>query len=308
MRLRVIDLDRSMVAQPPLAERVDDGRALCIDLRDLAPSLRLVASGRAMWGFLSRVQAAGLPPGTGPEVTFYGSGDFHHLTAALLMRLDRPVTVVHLDNHPDWTMFPRTFNCGAWVNRALELATVTKVITIGPCSHDLSWPELKAANLSAIASGRLEVYPWRHRPSRVIGRYSGAPGSPQRDGKLVWRNVGGADWPGFLNDLPTRIDTRDIWITLDKDVLSTDEAVTNWDQGDMTVAQVIDLVRMLAGRFRIAGMDVCGDYSPSKFRDPYRMALAALDLGSRRIPTTAAWALNPYANARLLALFDEVLP
>ena len=227
MRLRVIDLDGSVSVQPPLAARIENGQGLRLDLRQLAPSLRLVASGRAVLRFLSQVQAAGPAPGSGPEITFYGSGDFHHLTTALLMRLDRPVTVIHLDNHPDWTSFPATFNCGAWVNRALELATVAKVITIGPCSHDLRWPQMKAGNLAAIVNGRLEIYPWHHPPSRVIGRYSDMASATHRYGKLVWRNVGGAEWSSFLSDLPQRIGTSDIWITLDKDVLSTEESATN---------------------------------------------------------------------------------
>lgn len=134
------------------------------------------------------------------------------------------------------------------------------------------------------------------------------PGLAHRYGKLVWRNVGDASWPEFLHDLPKRIGTRDIWVTVDKDVLSTDEAVTNWDQGEMTMAHVTEVFRTLADRFHIAGIDVCGDYSRPAFRDPYRLALAALDIADRRRQQPTAAAVNAQANARLLALFDQVVP
>ncbi|MEQ1890881.1 MAG: arginase, partial [Alphaproteobacteria bacterium] len=63
-----------------------------------------------------------------PRLCFMGSGDFHHVTAMLLeLTLEKqsePVTVIHFDNHPDWCRFPRTFNCGGWVNLALALPHV----------------------------------------------------------------------------------------------------------------------------------------------------------------------------------------
>lgn len=306
MRLRVLDLDGSVAAQPPLLARVADVTAHGVDLRDLAPRLRLTASRSAIRAFLERLEQV-MDGGRGPEVIFYGSGDFHHLTAAFLMRRITPITVIHLDNHPDWVTFPATFNCGAWVNRALENANVAKVITIGPCSDDLAWPQLKGANLAAIAARRLEVYPWRHPPSRLV------PGLPRPRGllamghRLHWRTVGGDAWAGFVTDLSRRIPTRDVWITIDKDVFASDEAVTNWDQGEMRLAHAIALVRALAERHAVVGVDVCGDYSPPQFSDPWRRTLAFLDRSCRPPVSRPHQGLNAEANARLLGLFDDVL-
>src|SRR5436305_1028103 len=133
MRIILADLDGSLPGQAPLAERVSDGRASLVDLSGLAPSLRIVARRKTLEQF---VRAIGLNE-AGTEVVFYGSGDFHHLTAGLLLRHDRPLTVIHFDNHPDWVLYPRTFNCGAWVNRALDMAHVRHLVTLGPCSDDL---------------------------------------------------------------------------------------------------------------------------------------------------------------------------
>ena len=49
-----------------------------------------------------------------------------------------------------------------------------------------------------------------------------------------------------------------IYISLDKDVLSEDEAATDWDQGDMKLSELLDIMRVLQ-EHRLLGVDVCGE-------------------------------------------------
>ncbi len=49
-----------------------------------------------------------------------------------------------------------------------------------------------------------------------------------------------------------------IYISLDKDVLSEDEAATDWDQGDMKLLELLDIMRVLQ-EHRLLGVDVCGE-------------------------------------------------
>jgi len=307
LRLQVINLDGSVAGQEPLRRRIDTGEASCIDAADLAARLRIVASRGAVAGLLERL-AAGGRDGGGPPVYFYGSGDFHHLTALFLRTVSAPVTVVHFDNHPDWVRFPATVNCGAWVNRALELPQVRKVVTIGPCSDDLVRPEWQFANLRAVEAGRMALFPWRHAPSRVWRRYNSAASFRQEGGHLHWRNLAEEDWSGFLDELMTAIPTEAVWLTIDKDVLGRDEAVTNWDQGQLKLAHLIAAIeRLAAGRF-VVGVDVCGDWSEPRFSDPFRAALAFFDHPPRLRPTAEDLAINARANAALVDCFSRVLP
>ncbi|MQT14851.1 hypothetical protein [Segnochrobactrum spirostomi] len=112
---------------------------------------------------------------------------------------------------------------------------------------------------------------------------------------------------GFLDDLSRRIPTHDVWITLDKDVFAPADAVTNWDQGEMRLAHAAALIRTVASRHAVVGVDVCGDYSPPRFTDPWRRTLAFLDRSCRPPVTRPHHGLNADTNARLLRLFDEVL-
>ena len=50
-----------------------------------------------------------------------------------------------------------------------------------------------------------------------------------------------------------------LYISIDKDVLSADELNTNWDQGDMSVEELTDILRELFAARDILAVDVCGE-------------------------------------------------
>ena len=54
------------------------------------------------------------------------------------------------------------------------------------------------------------------------------------------------------NDLP-------LYISIDKDVLSTEFAVTDWDQGNMTIDELLEDLKILFKNHKILGVDICGD-------------------------------------------------
>jgi len=283
MHLRILDIDSSLSAQAGLAT------AARLDWRDLAQGLRL-------WGTSSALaEARGRLPAFQPgELSFIGSGDFHHLAALLIERAPMPLTLVHFDNHPDWVRLPPAWHCGSWINRVLERPQIAKVVTLGPCSDDLDWPQLKGGNWPALMSGRLELYPWRHAPSRLLLRPA-----------YRWTELSGLDDPAaFLDQLFAGLPTQDVWVSIDKDVLAPQQAATNWDQGGMSLEFLESALRLLAGRRRIVGADVCGDYSPARFVSPWKRLSARMDHPTAPQDDPA---LNDAANRRLIALFDQLL-
>ena len=304
MRLRVLDLDGALINQPYLAGLIETGEAERVDARDLEQRLRILASRRAFRTLGERLGEG--DAGDEPEVLFFGSGDFHHLTALFIALHAEPLAIVHFDNHPDWVRYP-TINCGSWVNMALRSAHVAKVVTIGPCSDDLQNPEWKFANLPAMREGRLAVYPWRSVPTRLWGAPVSTPSTTTGDGRLTWRNLAGESWSDFLDELATSLPAPALWITIDKDVLRPDEAVTNWDQGEMVLDQIIAALKRLASSFRIVGIDVCGDYSRPRLKDPLRAFLSWSDHPELPPPGQDDLAVNNRTNARLVAAFREVL-
>lgn len=54
------------------------------------------------------------------------------------------------------------------------------------------------------------------------------------------------------------------YLSIDKDVMSWDHVRTNWDQGDMTLRELKDLIIKISNNYDIIGADVCGGLTESK--------------------------------------------
>ena len=306
--LNILDLDHSLTQQAPIKDRLHDGRAIRLDLLALGPVLRLWSTETNYQRFAGHLGHRARPMGDRPEIFFVGSGDYHHLTPALLCDLQEPVTLIHFDNHPDWVHFAPRRHCGSWVNRALKLPHVKRIITLGPCSDDLQSPQLKGGNLGALKRGDLQLFPWRHPPSKVWGKIGDGPGHRQVDGHLHWHNLADVDWPAFLAQLVASLPTKAVWITIDKDVLASEDAATNWDQGGMRLSHLLDAIRALAANSRVLGIDVCGEFAPPAFSNPLKRWEAKSDQPPAERWSEADIARNAETNAALIALFEELFP
>ncbi len=306
--LNILDLDHSLTAQPAIRDRLHDGRAIRMDLLNLGPRLRLWSTERTYRRFAEQLSFRARPTGNRPEIYFVGSGDYHHLTPAFLTELPEPVTLIHFDNHPDWVHFAPRRHCGSWVNRALKLPNIKRIITLGPCSDDLQSPQLKGGNLGALKRGNLQMFPWVHPPSKVWGQIGDGPGHQQIDDHLHWRNLADLDWSVFLDSLLASLPTRAVWITIDKDVLASEDAATNWDQGGMRLTHLLAAVRALAKGKRVLGIDVCGEFAAPAFSNPLKRWEAKSDQ-----PPAERWSeddlqRNAQTNAALIELFEELFP
>ena len=66
---------------------------------------------------------------------------------------------------------------------------------------------------------------------------------------------------GVGEEIPTADIPRDlpVYISIDKDVLSTEFALTDWDQGDMTISTMLKMLEEISVNRHILGVDICGD-------------------------------------------------
>src|SRR6185312_4599800 len=107
----VLDIDGSVGELP---------NRLVLPLAEWQEAIRFGCSLATMRRFRTLLDAQ-LPAHYG--TVFTGSGDFHHLSWPLIVRL-KPATaiqVVVLDNHPDNMRFPFGVHCGSWVRRVAAL-------------------------------------------------------------------------------------------------------------------------------------------------------------------------------------------
>ncbi len=269
MQLLLLHLDDALELQPDFVRACMRTGARQIHAEDHGLMVRLWGHQTAidaLDGCLSRQMVGDQKQ---PHLCFMGSGDFHHvsalLVAAALENNPGPATLIHFDNHPDWVHFGNGMHCGSWINRALQHPGLEKIVTIGVCSDDLTNPERKGANLSLLQQGQLELYPYSHAPSRVRKNYGSGASYEQKNGVLSWKTISEIGEDNFIGQLLSRIKTEAVYLTIDKDVLVHDDAITNWDQGRMRLPYVLSLITEISKRHRIIGADVTGDYSTPSY-------------------------------------------
>lgn len=306
--LNILDLDHSLTAQEAVTRRLENGQARRLDLLDLGPKLRLWSTERTYRRFSERLGQRPAHNGPQPEIFFVGSGDYHHLTPAFLANLKEPVSLIHFDNHPDWVRLAPRRHCGSWVNRALQMPHIQRIVTLGPCSEDLDSPQLRGGNLGALRQGKLQLFPWQHAPSKVWGRIGDGAGHQQRENHLHWHNLVDQDWPGFIAQMIAGLPTEAVWITIDKDVLASEDAATNWDQGGMRLSHLLQALRLLAEGKRVLGIDVCGEFAAPAFSNALKRWEATSDQPPVERWSQADLLRNSVTNEALMSLFEELYP
>ena len=181
----------------------------------------------------------------------YGSGDFHYLTALRLRRIGGPIVLVSFDNHPDWDVRPPKWGCGGWVNRALELSNVRRVSVWGCGNFECWWPHQIFGNRRAERAGVLDVHPWADdHPAK----------DRERRGAILRDN-----WRDHFERLFETAGRQNVYVTIDLDCLNPSEAVTNWEAGRFTIADLEWAVGRLRESSQIIGGDICGAYSPPNY-------------------------------------------
>ncbi len=162
-------------------------------------------------------------------LTFIGNGNYHYVTYILLQRVHTPFSLILFDHHSDMRDQSPLLSCGSWVTQTmLEHPSLQKVVILGVNQEDALKPK-----------------PFSPKPVLMIHeeRFNRTP-----------LHVIAKEICSFLKDVDA------IYISIDKDVLDRKEVLTNWDQGSMSLVQMLYILEYLAKHFRILAMDVCGEY------------------------------------------------
>jgi len=287
-RVQILELDGSLADassfMPAGTER--------IVAEDWGPQIRLACTfGRfeRFRGWLSE----SMPP-TGPALTLYGSGDFHHVTLALLKRIHEPFNLLILDKHPDWVRALPFLHCGTWLWHALQLPMLRRVFHCGgEADFDNRYQSL--APWSDIKSGRVVCFPAQRKFSR--GRWASVPGTPLLHDGLIHKDRLRETLQPFRAELAA----YPLYISIDKDVLVFDDAVTNWDSGVLRTADAVMILEaFLAGASgRLIGADLLGDWSPVRLDGWLNSLCDWVERRHYHIHPVAAAETNATANAAL---------
>ncbi len=253
MRIRILDLDGALTSQTDLLRHY---KPEFVSLPGWGPALRMACRfGR----FRRFAKQLAVWTSDDPVCTLYGSGDFHHVSLALVQRLRGPFNLLVVDNHPDWMRGIPFLHCGTWLYHAARLPQVRHVFHVGgDVDFDNAYTWLAPWDL--IRSGKITACParrvfqgrrWRTVPNEPLRPSPSEPLTTERMRQLL------APHRARLAECP-------LYISVDKDVLVADEATVNWDSGHLRLPDVLAILEAFqeAAGGRLAGMDTVGDWSP----------------------------------------------
>ena len=174
-------------------------------------------------------------------IHFLDSGNYHYMSYLWMKRAREPFLLFVLDNHTD--MQPPAFggllSCGGWVALAMEELPLLKgVVLVGPEEEAFERTD-----------------PSLRERVRFFSRESLKAGYGQLRDYIE----------GMGEGLP-------VYLSLDKDILCREDALTDWDQGQMTGEELLSILDALFdalsrnGR-KLLAFDICGDGRDCEGRD-----------------------------------------
>ena len=156
-------------------------------------------------------------------IHFIDSGNYHYMSRIWLEKLNTPFRLVVFDNHTD--MQPPAFggllSCGGWVAASLEeLPLLKEVLLVGPDQEAFDQTE-----------------PVLREKVRFLSR--------EKLGEMTLEEK-----VSFFEELTAELPT---YLSVDKDVLCPEEASTTWSQGEMTLEELCEFVKILLEKQDILG-------------------------------------------------------
>jgi arginase family enzyme len=292
---RILDLDGSTALQTGLRGQQN---LETFDLRRWGQFLRMACSFRRFAQFEAALaEALGCAADSGFSATFIGSGDFHHVSLALLRRIRQPFNLLVLDNHPDWMRGIPFLHCGSWVRHALKLPQLKTIFHVGgDVDFDnhyrwlAPWHALRSHKIRVVSAvRRFERGRWMQLAAPALRYDAHSAATPRRIALLV------DAYRAELSQFP-------LYISLDKDVMTATEAPVNWDSGHLTFSEVLALLEgfIVAAKGRLAGMDVVGDWSPVQTRGLGRKLLHLTEHPRLNVQPTEAARQHQNLNLQLL--------
>ena len=259
MQTTILDFTGVYEAQPFMQELLGRADTRYIGCGDI-PGTDCYCDDDAIETIRRRIAEAGITDARG--IHFFDNGNYHYMSKIWTDMIQDPFSLVVFDHHPDMQepRFGNILSCGGWVKKVVEENPfVDNVVILGVADHLAD--EFRNDKVMIIRESEIVTLEGRS-PDRVHSILSHSP---------------------------------NLYISIDKDALSTDYAATNWDQGSLSLEHTKAIIDALARNHKIIGVDICGE----RARD---------FAGDAQHSVQEADALNDRTNRELAGFLASILP
>jgi arginase family enzyme len=251
-------------------------------------------------------------------ITFIGSGHYHYVTYVLMSEIRQPFSLILFDHHTD--LSPNddaaVLSCGSWLTHALNTLPFLKhAVIIGANPENRFVAESANSEPAAIESknlksdtiepknpkagprlytvkpenSKLDTVEHANRKTCAVEHANPNPGTvehanPKTVTLISESEVKRLPTAALIRKIRSSLPDLPVYISVDKDVLSEKDAATNWDQGSMTLDQLLMLIRCLKQHRTVIAADVCGELplSPLDHFAAERVRLAKMNEAANR--------------------------
>lgn len=227
MRITILDTDNSLQMQPLRSLAVET-----IELLDLRSRLQFFSDRETIQECKRRIFVKFPVSGA---CRFLGSGDFHHLTLAILEEIYCPFVLLVFDNHLDCSYPYPKYACGNWLYHAAALPGCQKIIHVG------------STEKYGLLRKLLGLRPlFRLQKLRLL------PIDSNKDEQV---------FDAFLSARDEIVKTGlPVYVSIDKDALPAKDAPSDWDNGVLSLGSLRQMLGMVQERLEILGADITGEY------------------------------------------------
>ena len=162
-------------------------------------------------------------------IHFIDSGNYHYMTRLWTDKITLPFSLLLVDHHTDMqpSLMPGVLTCGDWVNGVVkENKNLKEVLVIGT-------PREALKEIPEDVKPKIRYVDHEEFDRIVAGKHELSQG-------------------------------QNVYLSIDKDALNHESAITNWDQGDIRLSELHDLVSQLLNQENVIGIDVCGEFPTMK--------------------------------------------
>ena len=170
-----------------------------------------------------------------PSIHFFDNGNYHYMSKLWTDRVQEPFTLIVFDHHPDMQppRFGGILSCGGWVKEVLDNNKFIQSVIIIGVKDELIETVRKELSQSGEANILEKVTFIKESELSTL--------------------------PSIICSDSVNVFSSNLYISIDKDALSPSYAVTNWDQGSLTLDSLKDCITTLASGRKILGIDICGE-------------------------------------------------
>jgi hypothetical protein len=130
--------------------------------------------------------------------------------------------------------------------------------------------------------------------------------------KISWNVLKGKDMMNHLFSILKRLPTPRVYLSIDKDCLRNEYALTNWEEGMLSLKELLWMLKLIMDHVDLIGLDIVGDYSEISVNGKLKKFISYLDhpddLKAKYLSDAFVNEINERTNLSILELLHSSPP